>query len=188
MEDGRNLLLTHRNQRYDLITVELTTIWFSGATNLYSKEFYELARARLAPDGVLQQWVQLHRIGPNEIASAIATARSVFPYVSYSTYAGAGMMLAANRPFTISSERIAYLAAQFQAGEGLSADRARNLVEKLSEGELLSPAGVDALIAGTKPIINTDHNRYIEYATPKYASSERDWRAYNIPYLASWNR
>ena len=39
LEDGRNLLLTDANSRYDLITVGLTTIWFAGATNLYSQEF-----------------------------------------------------------------------------------------------------------------------------------------------------
>ncbi|HEX3346122.1 MAG TPA: spermidine synthase, partial [Polyangiaceae bacterium] len=33
-EDGRNLLVVEKD-RYDLITVELTSIWFSGAANLY---------------------------------------------------------------------------------------------------------------------------------------------------------
>src|SRR5205807_4104710 len=42
LEDGRNLLLVESHRKYSLITVELTTIWFSVATNLYSREFYEL--------------------------------------------------------------------------------------------------------------------------------------------------
>ena len=43
--DGRNYLLT-QNKRYDLISMELTSIWFAGAANLYNREFYQLAKAR----------------------------------------------------------------------------------------------------------------------------------------------
>ena len=30
--------------------------------------------------------------------------------------------------------------------------------------------------------------RFIEYDTPKYSSSDRDWRAYNTAFLRAWNR
>jgi hypothetical protein len=43
LDDGRNFLLAQSKQ-YDQITIELTSIQFAGATNLYSPEFYELAR------------------------------------------------------------------------------------------------------------------------------------------------
>ncbi|HEY8087810.1 MAG TPA: fused MFS/spermidine synthase, partial [Polyangiaceae bacterium] len=45
LEDGRNLLAVDTG-RYDLITVELTSIWFAGAANLYNREFYETAAKR----------------------------------------------------------------------------------------------------------------------------------------------
>ena len=67
LEDGRNVLLTGPRRTYDLITIEVTSIWFAGSTNLYSKEFYDLARKRLGPGGVLQQWVQLHHISPERL-------------------------------------------------------------------------------------------------------------------------
>ena len=44
LNDGRNVLLVG-NDPYDLITIELTSVWFAGASNLYSTEFYKLARA-----------------------------------------------------------------------------------------------------------------------------------------------
>ena len=187
LEDGRNILLTHSHRTYNVITVLLTTIWFSGATNLYSREFYELARRRLDAGGVLQQWVQLHRIGPEAISSAIATARAVFPFVAYWQYGGQGMILSANRPLQIRPNRKEELAARFGQSPGLSPERARRIVDEIAHAELLGSAGVDALVAGEKPVINTDHNRYIEYATPKYSSAERDWRAYNIEYFRRWN-
>ena len=54
--DGRNFLLT-QSKEYDLISIEISSIWFAGAANLYNKEFYELVARRLTDEGVLQQWV-----------------------------------------------------------------------------------------------------------------------------------
>ena len=104
IEDGRNVMLTSPRQ-YDLITIQITAIWYAGTTNVFSREFYELAHKRLRPGGVLQQWVQLHRIGPREIVSAIATARAVFPYVAFWVYGGEGNLVAADRPLEIRENR-----------------------------------------------------------------------------------
>lgn len=188
LEDGRNLLLLGSGRRYDLITIELTTIWFAGATNLYSKEFYELAQRRLQPDGVLQQWVQLHRIGPDEVASAIATVRSVFPYVSYWAYAGQGMVMAANHPLQEIPGRNEMLSGLVSNSEGVPLDSAEVRIREVAGSELLSQRGVDSMIQHMHPIINTDQNRFIEYSTPKYSSAERDWRGYNTQLLRSWDR
>ncbi len=186
LEDGRNVLLTSADARYDLITVGLTTIWFSGATNLYSKEFYEIARQHLAEDGVLQQWVQLHRIGPDEIASAIASVRSVFPYVSYWNYEGAGMVLAADHPLDPQQAQSARLAAMLHQHDGQTLDDAQNLMARVLQGRLLSERGVDRMIQQLRPVINTDQNRHLEYATPRYSSSQRDWEKYNLDFFKQW--
>jgi spermidine synthase len=186
LEDGRNLLLTHPERLYDHITVEITSMWFAGATNVYSKEFFQLARRQLQPDGVLQQWLQLNRNSPREISSVIATARAVFPYVSYHTYGGQGMLIAANRPLEQSAKRNDLLAGRLSKRYG--PEQARLFIDELSHSEILGPAGVEALIHALHPIINTDHNRFIEYSTPVHMSSERDWPAYNLAFFAQWNR
>jgi spermidine synthase len=188
LEDGRNLLLTSGGARYDLITIGLTTIWFSGATNLYSKEFYELARRHLAEDGVLQQWVQLHRIGPEEIASAIASVRAVFPYVSYWNYEGAGMVLAANHPLDLQAAQGEHLAAALHQRGGMAFQDAQDLMDRILRGQLLSERGVDRMLQQMRPVINTDQNRHLEYATPRYSSAERDWEKYNVDFLKQWER
>ena len=59
--DGRNFLLLS-SHRYDVISVEVSSIWIAGEADLYNKEFYELCRSRLNDRGVLQQWVQLHHM------------------------------------------------------------------------------------------------------------------------------
>jgi spermidine synthase len=175
LEDGRNLLLTDADRRYDLITSEITSIWFAGATNVYAIEFYELAKRRLAPGGVLQNWVQLHTISRAEIASAIATARAVFRYVSFWNVGGQGMFVATDRPQEITPERTAYLDGRLGDPEA---------VAKVANDRLMSPAAVDAMIAELHPVINTDHNRWIEYATPRYNGTSHDWKAENLAYFA----
>jgi spermidine synthase len=187
LEDGRNLLLTSADARYDLISVGLTTIWFSGATNLYSREFYQLARQHLSEDGMLEQWVQLHRIGPDEIGSAIATMRSVFPYVSYWRYGVSGMVIASNHPLAPQAGRPEHLVSRLNQYGGLPLKASRDLVDQILRGRLLSEPAVDRLIRERRPVINTDHNRHIEYATPKYSSSQRDWFSYNIAFLKQWD-
>jgi spermidine synthase len=188
LEDGRNVLLTNADVRYDLITVGITTIWFSGATNLYSQEFYRLARRHLAEDGVLQQWVQLHRIGPDEIASAIASVRSVFPYVSYWNYNGAGLVLAANHPLKPEAAQTGRLASMLSKNGGVPLKEAQDLMGRILQGRLLSEPAVDRMILARRPVINTDQNRHLEYATPKYSSAERDWATYNLAFFKQWDR
>ncbi|MGO9258770.1 MAG: hypothetical protein ACLQU1_20985 [Bryobacteraceae bacterium] len=166
LEDGRNVLLTNRQRAYDLITIEITNVWFAGATNLYSKEFYELARQRLKPDGVLQQWVQLHHIGPNEVACALATARAAFPYVGLWLYGGQGQMVASARPLVLDDAQRPELARRF---------RSAPLVNELYRAVLVSPSGLARLVSDFHPVIDTDHNRWLEYSTPRYQSSSFDW-------------
>jgi spermidine synthase len=174
LEDGRNLLLTDPARTYDLITAEITSIWFAGATNIYAKEFYELAKRRLAPGGVLQQWVQLHHIGHDEVASVIATARAVFPYVSLWYFGRQGMIVASDRPQELETGRKGYLASRLDRGE----ERTR-----IEGARVMRTEAVDAMIHQLRPVINTDHNRWIEYATPRYNVGSYDWRTDNLAFF-----
>jgi len=171
------VLLTDPSRRYDLITIEVTSIWFAGATNLYSREFYELAHSRLRPGGVLQQWVQLHHIGPREIASELATAHSVFPYVGLWYYGGQGMLVAADHPLT---------RPRFQAAASLAEPASAKLVAKLAAAQLLDAGGIERLVRDQQPPINTDQNRWIEYATPHYQASGYDWLGHNLQLLRQY--
>ena len=177
LEDGRNVLLVNRDRTYDLITIEVTSVWFAGATNLYSREFYELARKRLRPDGVLQQWVQLHHIGPREITCELATARAVFQYVGLWLYGGQGMMVASDHPLVLDETGRDDLARRF---------RSASLVDEVYASMLVSPSGVNRLVREFHPVINTDHNRWLEYSTPRYQSSSFDWLSHNVRMLARY--
>ena len=54
--DGRNHLLVTR-QRYDLIQGDIIPPGNAGSANLYSADYYRLARGALKPGGLVVQWV-----------------------------------------------------------------------------------------------------------------------------------
>jgi len=169
LADGRTMLLTDRQSQYDLIAVERNGAGSARAANLYSREFYQLAHSRLRPGGVLQQWVQLHRIGPREIASQLATVGSVFPHVGLWYYGGQAMLVASGNP--LSGPRLP---------AGLANDDGAKLVESLGAARLLDSEGVARLVAGEHPPIGTDDNRWMEYAAPQDSSHDVE---HNLEFL-----
>ncbi len=176
LEDGRNLLLLDE-KKYDLITMEISSIWFAGATNLYSRNFYELAAARMKPHAVLQQWIQLHHTTPREIASILLTIRKVFPYVSLWSFGGQGIAVATMEPQVMRAAGVQAAVRIFGSYPG-SVD-SHGLCSLLS-GRMLSPEDVTRLERTARgTIINTDRNRWLEYQTPRYNLAREDLAAMN---------
>jgi spermidine synthase len=167
LNDGRNVLLLERG-RFDLITIELTSVWFAGASNLYSVEFYELCKSRLSDGGVLQQWVQLHHIRPRELAAIVRTLRHSFAHVALFEGGSQGILVASQAPLVASRARLDTLGARAGVTETLDGATLESLLGEL----LLSDAELDALVADVAateggPILSTDDNLFLEYATPK---------------------
>jgi spermidine synthase len=166
IEDGRNfLLLTH--EQYDLVTMEISSVWFAGATNLYSQEFYRLAQSKLRPGGVFQQLIQLHHIGYRELGTAIATLRSVFPNVSFWVVGGQGILVASEGPQLVQPAFLANLESR-GASLGWSETEGRSRIKELLSSRLLAPEDVTNFVAHHNIRINTDRNRLLEYWTPRY--------------------
>lgn len=168
LNDGRNLLLTSR-ERYDLVTIEVSSVWFAGAANIYSAEFYDLVRSRLKPTGVLQQWVQLHHIDRRELASTLHTIRSAFSDVALFISGGQGIVVCANRPLVASRARLQELDRQPAIVETLAdSGTLEDLLGRLViSGEELDRFIADSTADDGGPILSTDENLYLEYATPK---------------------
>jgi spermidine synthase len=167
LNDGRNVLLLEQGQ-FDLITIELTSVWFAGASNLYSVEFYELCKSRLSEGGVLQQWVQLHHIRPRELATIVRTLRRSFAHVALFEGGSQGILVASQTPLVASRARLDRLGSRAEVTDTLDGAKLESLLNEL----LLSDAELDALVADIAaseggPILSTDDNLFLEYATPK---------------------
>jgi spermidine synthase len=78
VDDARHFLLT-TNEKFDAITSDPLDPWVKGAAALYTKEFWQTAKARLNPGGVITVFVQLYESSPEAVKSEIATFFEVFP-------------------------------------------------------------------------------------------------------------
>jgi spermidine synthase len=78
IDDARHFLGTTR-EKFDAITSDPFDPWVKGAANLYTEEFWELAKAHLNPGGVVTVFVQLYESGTPAVKSEVATFLKVFP-------------------------------------------------------------------------------------------------------------
>jgi spermidine synthase len=75
-------ILLQSSERYDIIVSEPSNPWVTGVEMLYSREFLEAARSRLAQGGVYGQWFHLYECDPDVVALVLRTYATVFPRVS----------------------------------------------------------------------------------------------------------
>ncbi|MFQ6044038.1 MAG: tetratricopeptide repeat protein, partial [Candidatus Poribacteria bacterium] len=82
IDDGRNYILTTEN-RYDMISTGIIhPLVSSGSSSIYSKDFYELCKRILTEDGIMCQWVPLHRLPEEYYKMIIRTFVKVFPHTT----------------------------------------------------------------------------------------------------------
>lgn len=91
VDDGRHFLQTTK-MTFDGITSDPLDPWVKGAAALYTKEFWQLAKSKLNPGGVVTVFVQLYESTEAAVKSEIATFMEVFPNgaVFANTQSGAG--------------------------------------------------------------------------------------------------
>jgi len=194
LTDGRNLLLLDERP-YDLISIEVSSVWFAGAASIYSADFYALAARRLGEHGVLQQWVQVHHIDERDLAAIFAAARLSFPYLYFYFSGLQGALICSRSP----SPPTAAIAAALQRDEGLVSTRRllpRASVGRLGKHLVLDPAAVDRFLqwAGQhfgrpwQQLASDDDNMFLEYSTPRgnvrsYGASTRQ----NLKRLRSFS-
>lgn len=76
--DGRSLLLD-APERYDLIVTDMIFPTVLGAANLFSREFYDLARRRLTSDGLFVHWIPCFLLSPEDLSAVVGAFLEVFP-------------------------------------------------------------------------------------------------------------
>jgi spermidine synthase len=82
--DDAKSFLAQGGEPLDLILSEPSNPWVSGVSSLFSMEYYQRVRARLAPGGVFGQWLHLYEISDALVLSVLAALHQTFP--SYQAY------------------------------------------------------------------------------------------------------
>ncbi len=105
LNDARGALqLTSR--RFDAIVSQPSHPWTSGASHLFTREFFAQVLQHLTPTGVFSQWMGLPFVDEGLLRSLVATMVDVFPHVEvYMPVQGSIMLLASAAPLDLSSTR-----------------------------------------------------------------------------------
>jgi hypothetical protein len=164
--DARNWI-SIEDTRFDLISMELSSVWFAGAANLYSREFYALIRPRLTSGGIFQQWVQLHHVTTPVFARMVNTLRRELEHVALFYGGRQGVLVASEQPLEWSVERARKYSRHPLVGQTLPDGRA---LETLGLDSLLVVDSLDrileeaARVEGGSPeeMISTDDKLFLE--------------------------
>jgi spermidine synthase len=76
--DGRNHLLL-ADRTYDVIISEPSNPWMAGVSQLFSRDFFQLARTRLATNGLFCQWAHMYNMAKQDLETIVASFTDAFP-------------------------------------------------------------------------------------------------------------
>ena len=193
IDDGRRFL-ERTDQEFDIITIDPPPPLQAAASSLlYSEEFYRVARRRLRPGGILQQWVPTTiEHDPSDVAGITRSLRDSFPYVLAFSNGFGVHYLCSDRPIAqrTPEELIGRMPASAaddlgewytSPGESLR-DGARDALDDLLRGQV----STDQLIAASPrtPAI-TDDRPINEYYVLRWWLGHEPIATAIIPWFAS---
>ena len=168
-EDGRSYVM-HSAAMYDVIALEVGQVFRPGVANFYTVDFYRRVAARLAPGGIVSQFVPLTFLSVESFRSVVATFLEVFPH-SVLWYNTAEVLLIGTNGARVEllPERLDLLTsnggihADLQFGHWGGPAYWLNQPQVLLGGFLMGPRGLRTLAAGAP--IERDDRQVLGYAT-----------------------
>ena len=159
-DDARHILRASADT-YDVIISEPSHPWVAGVANLFTRDFYRIARDRLRPDGLFAQWLQTYQITFETYRSILATFQSVFPQVLVFHPGGADTVLVGSgSPVLLDLDEL----ERRWRYDATANDLARLGMlgpEYLLAAFYLGPDAVRQVAEGGR--INSDDNMYVEF-------------------------
>lgn len=65
--------------KYDVITSQPSNLWVKGNANLFTSDFFEIAKNSLSDDGLILQWVPFYGMTSGQFKTILASFNKVFP-------------------------------------------------------------------------------------------------------------
>jgi spermidine synthase len=165
INDARNEL-EFSPQTYDVIISEPSNPWMTVAANLFTEDFFHMARTRVRPGGIFCQWIQNYYLPAEDLRSIVAAFRSAFPNVLlFETFGGVDLLLlGSEEPLALDLEAMEQRMAELKVRMDLGRVGMRNPVDVLSLFRLGTDE-VRRLVDGAPR--NTDDNARVEFSAPK---------------------
>lgn len=165
IDDGRSYVKM-AERKYDMITADPIHPKISRVGYLYTREYYEAIRDRLAEGGVVCQWMPIYQISPTRLRSAIKTFAEVFPNATFWYVKNHGLFVAKRDSPVIDYPSFARRFAEPSTREDLASigiDSPEELLSLL----LLGPDEIRAYVDEEPDVpVNTDDYPYLEYFVP----------------------
>jgi len=163
--------MTLSDARYDAIVSQPSHPWTSGASHLYTQEFFDLVHSKLEPGGIFVQWIGASFVDTQLFGNLMASMTATFAYVHVYRPVSAALV------FVASDEPIDLAKTVPQALSEAPEDFRRQGIHRLEDfyaSWTLDTAGVRALSRGRAN--NTDdHNRLATRRLPP-AQADGDLR------------
>jgi len=170
LNDGRNELLRSR-KLYDAIVVDVTPpIYSSGAVNLYSRDFFRIARSKLSKDGVFSLWIPLPCF-ESDYYMILRSLKDVFPNVNVWSFPRQPgfLALASNKELEIDPKVMEGRIKTGRVQEELPYVTARFMADT----QIMNTAAVDAKSAQYPPV--TDDRPYTEFPLVRFLAFSPMW-------------
>jgi spermidine synthase len=163
--DARNEL-EFSPRGYDVLISEPSNPWMTIAANLFTEEFFRMAKTRIKPGGIFCQWVQNYYMPSEDMRSIIAAFRDSFPHILlFETTGGVDLlMLGSQEPLRMDLAKLDGRMEDLRIRMDLGRVRISTPVELLASFRL-GDAEIDRLVAGAAR--NTDDNARVEFSAPK---------------------
>lgn len=155
IDDGRRWVRNHPDEKFDVIVMNTIYYWRSNATNMLSKQFFELCKQRLKPGGYLF----INNTGAKEVAY---TAAHVFDYVSVA-FEGK-MVIAGDAPADISKASKITNLQQFIYNDGQAVFKNDEVLNDIAS--MAFPNHKEEIVSQKDLLVITDDNMATEFKKP----------------------
>ncbi len=163
--DGRNhLALT--NRQYDVIISEPSNPWISGMANLFTREFFDLAKNRLQQGGLMCQWVHAYSMSSIDFKTIVRTFQAVFPHTSIweASFGGDYLLIGSPQDLNVDVDMLIDRLHDERVRADLGRMNIRDVTALMNKLVITE----DAIAEYTKGApLHTDDNALLEYSAPK---------------------
>jgi spermidine synthase len=163
--DARNEL-EFSPRTYDVIISEPSNPWMTVASNLFTEDFFRMARTRVRPGGIFSQWIQNYYLPAEDLRSIISAFRASFPEVLlFETFDGVDLLLMGSQePLKLDLQKLDGRMRELKVRIDMSRVDVKYPLDIVALLRLNS-AEVATLVEDAPR--NTDDNARVEFSAPK---------------------
>ncbi|MCY3743156.1 MAG: fused MFS/spermidine synthase [Candidatus Poribacteria bacterium] len=192
LNDGRNHILMTKT-KYDMISTGIIhPLVSAGSSNIYTADFYRLCRKILTEDGIMCQWVPLHRLPEAHYKMIVRTFIEVFPETTlwYKYTPDFVILIGTREPLSIDYKNFISRARIANIREGLAADDLDGM--SLLDSFMMGPetvhkyVGVGPIHTDNRPRLEFFHGADLVGTTTQNVKGMAEYRERVLPYLTNY--